>query len=289
MIKTIFVPLSGSDTDTGVLATALAVARPLAAHLRFFHLRLSPGEAAAYAPHADFSVGSGITNALELLRQEGDVLAAKAFANCHEFCEANQVRIQETPGPGESVSASWMEETENVIQRQMFHARHSDLSVLGRPRNRDFMPRRLIEILLVGSGRPVVIAPDSAPQSVTGIIAVGWKETAEAARAVTAALPLLARARRVILLGVTEDGKSSRPALDALAHQMAWHGISADTHVISDEEGPPRTQLLETAVRMNADLLVVGGFGHSQLREELFGGVTRSLIDEATLPVFMQH
>ncbi len=118
---------------------------------------------------------------------------------------------------------------------------------------------------------------------------MGWKETPEAARAVTAALPLLARARRVVLLGVTEDGKSSRAALDALARQMAWHGISAETYVIPEEEGPPRTQLLEAAVRLNADLLVVGGFGHSQLREQLFGGVTRSLIDEAPLPVFMLH
>lgn len=289
MIKTIFVPLSGAEGDRSVFATALAVARPLSAHLRFFHLRVSAAEAAVHAPHTDFSMGSGISAAFKLLQEQVDSLAECAFTNCHELCEANEVRIQDTPGPGEGVSASWMEETENAAERLIFHARHSDLLVLGRPQDRDFMPAGLIERLLVEAGRPLIIAPESAPQSVTDTIVVGWKETPEAARAVTAALPLLARARRVVLLSVMEDGKSPRKSLDALVHQLAWHGISADTLVIPAVEGPPRKQLLDTAVRTNADLLVVGGSGHSQLREWLFGGVTRSLIDEATLPVFMLH
>ncbi len=172
MIKTIFVPLSAP-----IPTAACSRPRwPLPGRSRricdSFTCALSPGEAAAYAPHTDFSVGSGITAALELLQKEVDTLAANAFANCHKFCEANAVRIQETPGPGESVSASWMEETENAAKRLMFHARHSDLLVLGRPRNRDFMPHGLIETLLVGSGRPVIIAPDSATAERDGLLSL---------------------------------------------------------------------------------------------------------------------
>jgi nucleotide-binding universal stress UspA family protein len=123
----------------------------------------------------------------------------------------------------------------------------------------------------------------------TGTIVVGWKETPEAARAVTAALPLIERARRVILLSIAEDGAASRAALEDLSLQLRWHGITAEVRV--DIERPDRatTQLQQTASQAGADLLVIGGFGHGALREHLVGGVTKTLIDAAALPVFMLH
>ncbi len=289
MIKTVLVPASGSDTDAGVFATALAVAQPLAAHLQFFHLHLSVGEAAIYTPHVDFCRGPAITDALESLRRQGNTLAANALVNFKKFCSANGVRLQDGPGAEQAVSASWLEETCDAASRLMFHARHSDAVVLGRTRNRDCMPAGLIETLLAGCGRPVIIAPDVAPPSVMGTIVVGWKETAEAARAVTAALPLLERARQVILLSIVEDGAASREALGDLALQLRWHGISAEVRVKIEDPGRAASQLQEAAAQAGADLLVVGGFGHGPLREYLFGGVTQTLIDAASLPVFMLH
>jgi nucleotide-binding universal stress UspA family protein len=289
MIRTILVPVSGSDTDAGVFATALALAQPLAAHLQFFHLHLSPGEAALHAPHVDFSRGPAITEALKTLRRQGNTLAANARVNCQKFCDTHGVRFQDGPSAEQAVSASWVEEEYDAVPRLMFHARHNDAVVLGRARNRDFLPGGLIETLLVGCGRPVIIAPDVPPRSMTGTIVVGWKETPEAARAVTAALPLIERARRVILLSIAEDGAASRAALEDLSLQLRWHGITAEVRV--DIERPDRatTQLQQTASQAGADLLVIGGFGHGALREHLVGGVTKTLIDAAALPVFMLH
>ncbi len=289
MIKTILVPTSGSRSDDSVFATALAVARPLDAHLEFYHLRLTVYEAAVRAPHVQFCRGRAMTDALEHLRAQDEQLSANAVKHFEAFCSASKVAVQATPTTREEISANWSEETDQPEMNLMFHARHSDLVVLGRARNVDLMPNNLIEMLLVGCGRPIVIAPDSPPTSVTGTIVVGWKETSEAARALAAAMPLLRRAQRVVLVGVAEGGAAAPEALDHLMRQLAWHGIAAETRVSGDKSKPVAAQLLQAAADLHADLLVVGGFGHAPLREVVFGGVTQTLIEHAELPVFILH
>lgn len=289
MIKTILVPTSGSSTDDSVFTTALALARPLAAHLGFYHVRLTTGEAASQAPHAAFCVGSGLTPALAYLHEEEDLLAATAAAHFKDFCKSHSVAVRSAPGFAETVSASWCEEIDSPASRLMFHARHSDLIVLARPHHIDYMPSRLIEDLLIGSGRPIVIAPDSAPKGSIDTIVVGWKETPEAARALTAALPLLERAKKVVLVSVTEGGSVMPQTLKHLAWQLAWHGIAAEPCVIEAKASEAATALSRTAADIHADLLVIGGYGHRPLREFVLGGVTQSLIKNAKLPVFILH
>ncbi|HEY6927967.1 MAG TPA: universal stress protein [Steroidobacteraceae bacterium] len=289
MIKTIFVPVSGSDTDARVFATALAIARPFGAHLRFYHLHLSAGEAAARAPQVDHAMGQALASSLEYLRSQADALSVSALAHYKEFCELNEVRMRSEPTSSGPVSASWTQETRGAMERLMFHARHSDVVVLGRPRNRDFMPVGIIESLLMGSGRPIVLAPDNATPQAINTIVVGWKETPEASRAMAAAVPLLEEAERVVLLSMAEEGAAPTEALEDLARQLAWHGVSAQVHVTVERSGPARHQLRRVATQLEADLLVVGGFGHGQFRERMFGGVTQALIDEAMVPVFMAH
>ncbi len=287
MYKTILVPTSGSDTDAAVFATALALAKPFAAHLRFFHLHLSLGEAAARVPHVEFARGPAIADALEHLRKQGDRRSADASRHCQEFCRSNSIPMDEAPGCG-AVSASWLVETRDAASTLLFHARHSDAVVLGRAHGRELIPG-LIGRLLTESGRPVIIAPDAPLRGLSGTVVVGWKETPEAARALATALPLLERAQRVVLLSVTEDAATSSEAVEDLARQLAWHGVSAEIHVIGEESGTARTQLERIAVQLDADLLVVGGYGHGQFREQVFGGVTQSLIDGALLPIMMVH
>ncbi len=289
MIKTILVPTSGSDTDHGVFTVALALGRALAAHLDIFHVRLSMGEAALRAPHMQFCMGEALPEALERLRRRDEQLAANASRHFVEFCAAHQIVVRDVPVAAEQISARFLQEKDHAEARLLFHARHSDLIVLGRPRHVDLMPPKLLETLLMGSGRPIVIAPHSPPASVTGTVVVGWKETAQAARSLTAAMPLLCRAQRVVIIGVVEKADGVLEGLEHLAHQLAWHGIAAETRLIVDPSRPAAQLLLRAAGELDAGLLVVGAFGHRPLQELIFGGVTQAMIDQAELPVFIMH
>jgi len=289
LIKNILVPASGSPTDRGVFGAALALARPLGAHLAFLHVRIPTAEAAARAPHVDLCMGQGLTDALDHLSEEEARLAMTAFQHFNEFCRKNALPVITDPKPSDAVSAGWNQVTGHTEARLAILARHSDLVVLGRPKRVDYMPGRLIENLLMNCGRPLLIAPDSAPKQLTGTVAVGWKETPEAARALTAAMPILQAAQRVVVLGVAENDQAVAGSLDDLVRQLRWHGIDAQSRVIARKAGKAAVELPQAAAELQADLLVVGGFGRGPLRELVFGGVTRSLIDQAPCAVFMLH
>jgi nucleotide-binding universal stress UspA family protein len=118
---------------------------------------------------------------------------------------------------------------------------------------------------------------------------VGWKETPEAARALSAGMPILVNSRRVILARVEDGDFAQSGALDDLARQLAWQGIAAETQMIG-ADGRSIAQLLHAAAEAaHADLLVVGAYGHGRIRELVFGGVTQSFLEGARLPVFMAH
>ena len=287
MFKTILVPTSGSASDKGVFETALAVAKPFNAHLRFVHVRVTGGEAVARVPHAEFCRGAAISQVLEDVQEHGDTLANQALRHVHEFCSSHTIELRDEPRGPAAVTASWCEERDQAGARLLLHARHCALTVLGRREHSDFMPTGLLEELLLKSGRPILIVPQSNPPSTFETIAVGWKETPESARVLSASLPLLERARSVYLLAVAENGAASAKVLEDLADELAWHGIHAQPKLI---EGPsPKTELQRAAARIGANLLVVGAFGHGPLRESVFGGVTQSLMTQADIPVFMLH
>lgn len=290
LIKSIFVPVSGSPTDNAVFATALAVARPLEAHLDFYHVRLSTGEAAARAPHLDFCVGSALPKALAFVETREKQLASSAAEHFKLFCSKNSISICEVPEASNTVSARWLQNEDGTAGPLVSYARHNDLVVVGRPHHEDYMPIMLMEDLLVGCGRPIIIAPDTSPKTVTGTIVVGWKETPESARALGAAYPLLEKAKRVVLLTIAEEGSGSPLSLAHLAQQLKWHGITVEPLVIPNRSKEDLTgQLTRVVAELHADMLVVGGFGHSRLRELIFGGLTQSLLEHADLSVFMMR
>jgi nucleotide-binding universal stress UspA family protein len=174
-------------------------------------------------------------------------------------------------------------------RRVMFCARHYDLIVLGRPTGPNGLPPDLLERLLLGCGRPLLIAPPQLSDPLLGTVMVCWKETAEAARAVGAAMPLLAKAERVILAGVEEGDPSLAGGLADLSHQLAWHGVSASVEFMSSVAGPTSKVLMEAARSHQAGLLIMGGYGHSHMREIVFGGFTQSVLESAEMTVFLIH
>ena len=175
-------------------------------------------------------------------------------------------------------------------------AHHADLVVFRQPDPANPRAARigeLIEQVLLHSGRPLLLIPYAGRFTALGRnVLIAWTETREAARAVHDALPLLADAALVTaltLLAPSQAGPDAIPPAAELVRHLERHGIHAVAARSVTEDIPDADALLSYACDLGADLLVMGGYGHSPLRERLRGGVTRSLLRHMTLPVLMSH
>jgi len=171
------------------------------------------------------------------------------------------------------------------------YARCSDLSIVGQVDPDHPTPatdRQTAQEVLLSSGRPVLVVPYCGQfDRIADTVLLGWNGTREAARAINDAVPLLGPARLVTLLAINPRG-GDIPTIGMVRH-LERHGIKVTaTHTVAEEIGAGDV-LLNYASNIGADLLVVGGYGHSRVREIMLGGVTRSLFREMTLPVFMSH
>jgi nucleotide-binding universal stress UspA family protein len=290
MMKTILVPAGGGNADAPVFDTALVVARPLAAHLEFVHVHLAAGDAAAHTPHMEFARGAAIAKALDTLAGKAAQRAAAARQNVQDFCARNRIEMFEAPHAAAGVTARWRQDDGEPMERLAFHARHHDLVVMARPTQLDGLPPDRLETLLLSCGRPLLITPPTVPMRALGTVMVCWKETSEAARALSAAMPLLAKAKRVVIACVEEAGAGAlTEAIGEVIRELAWNGIAAEPQVLPRKGRSTAETLFAAARGLDADLMVMGAYGHRYLREALFGGCTQSAIDSAECPVFLVH
>ena len=174
------------------------------------------------------------------------------------------------------------------------HARYGDLAIVARqdPADRQAGLPGLVESLVLTSGRPTIVLPPRCTATPIRRILVGWNAGREATRAVADALPLLARADAVEILVVDRDGHfaghGEEPGADVARH-LARHGVRVEVRRLSSGGKDAGRLLLSRAAAFSADLIVMGAYGHSQLSEWIFGGVTRTVLREAELPVLMSR
>jgi len=173
-------------------------------------------------------------------------------------------------------------------------ARYADLLVLGQADPDDHEEGGLLldlpEQVLLQGGRPVLLVPRSGSFTPPGRHAlVAWNGSREAARAVTAALPLLQHAGQVTLavLGASQGDHGEEPGAD-IALYLARHEIKVNV-LVQPRPADAGKAILALASELGADLLVMGAYGHSRWREMVLGGATRSILAQATLPVLLMH
>jgi nucleotide-binding universal stress UspA family protein len=176
------------------------------------------------------------------------------------------------------------------------HARYTDLTIVGQidQANPGGGAARMIpEETLLSSGRPLVILPYAGKfQNIGRNVVVGWKPTREAARALADALPILEQAAKVTVLTVNPDrGPDTEPGIAAadIAVHLARHGVHVEARTTIADDIETGDVLLNEVADHNADLLVIGGYGHPRIREAMFGGVTRHILRSMTVPVLMAH
>ncbi|ACG80118.1 universal stress protein UspA (plasmid) [Phenylobacterium zucineum HLK1] len=172
-------------------------------------------------------------------------------------------------------------------------ARDADLIVVAAPdrRGADGEQRPDAADLVLGSGRPVLLTPPAVIRLEARRIVVGWKDTREARRAVSDALPLLQLAEEVLVQSVCEDDGSRAAAHDdaaAVAANLRRRGVEARAEV-AVTDAPPAEQLDIAAAALGADLIVTGAYGHSRRAEWAFGGVTRDLLHAPQRFVLLSH
>lgn len=291
MIKTIFVPATGNGTDTACFAAALSVARSFAAHIDALHVRLDPVEVAV-AMSSDVSGGMLLEGMIDDLTRDADERENKARAGFVDFCTREGLSLSGEPVGAAVPSAAFHVETGQEARWMPAYGMTADLVVAARgAAGKDAVAQSTLELLLLETGRPLLIPADEArPAAAAERIAVAWKPTPQAARAVASAMPFLARAKEVAVLTVEEE-EGRRDDLERLARYFAWHGIKAvATRLTPGTHGAyGGAETLLAAASANSDLLVMGGYGHTRLREWVFGGFTQRMLAAAPLPVLLAH
>ena len=193
--------------------------------------------------------------------------------------------------------AVWSDLTEfPVIGGFARQALYADLMVLGQhdfsAREAADVPLDFAEEVIAASGKPALVIPSvGAQRDVGATVVIAWKETPQAARAVAAAMPLLQRARRVHVVtwspALPDNAVASSPL--GLETYLRAHHVEATWHRYGEEPSHLGELLLSTAFDLEADLLVMGCYGHSRAREWVLGGMSRTILQSMTLPVLMAH
>ena len=293
----ILLPLNGASTDAAALALGLRLARRFRAHLQVLHIGADSREVAPLA-------GEGLSGAMvEEMMSAADREAKRRVLDIRTLFEIalkqdvaanadDPVTLRASlPASGSGSARLPGVDFRTRVGREhelVAHAaRLSDLIVVPHPDVEEAISSsEALHAVLFDSGRPVIIAPKQVPQAIGQRICIAWNGTAESASAVLSALEWLHRADAVQVLH-SEAYQRRGPTAAELVSYLAGHGIAATSARFDPVGGEVGAGLLAAAAAFNADLLAMGAYSHSRLRQLILGGVTRHVIGRATLPVLM--
>jgi nucleotide-binding universal stress UspA family protein len=287
MFKSMLVPLTGFHSDKAALESAYLAGRLFDAHVECLCVRPKPAHFTVGAVESYFVNEASAAKFLaeDELRTE---TARIAFA---EFCENRQVTLADAPGP-KGVSVALREITGDAVETTIAQSRFHDLVVLGRAPAASGLSTGGIGAVLVGSGRPVLLAPERTPETLAATIVIAWKDAPEAARALAVSMPFLEKANKIVVLGADEDGAKTGAAAESaekIANLLRWNGLKAEARYIAPGGQVLPDAVLGAAGACGADMLVMGAYGHSRARELVFGGFTRHVLASSLLPVLLFH
>ncbi len=276
MIKDIIVNLTTGQARDVAGPYAISIAETFGAHVG--------GVAFAYEPVIPPTImGSIPASLIESQRTENEKAATDARARFDEAARRAGVSSESI-----SVWASLAGSADHFGAM----ARRFDVSVVAQAGPDTFaLEEVIVEGALFGSGRPVVVVPYIQKSGVKlDRVMIAWDASRAAARAVADAMPFLARANRVeVVIVASERPKSDEiPGAD-IGHHLARHGLKVEVKRIVATDTDVANTILSHAADSAADFIVMGGYGHSRLREFILGGATRGILSSMTVPVLMSH
>jgi nucleotide-binding universal stress UspA family protein len=283
-MKNILVHLEISPLLESALDCALLVGRRFDSYIEGLHMR--PGQPDVIAAGADGFVAAApdLVAGFEREAKDRSERARQAF---EQFVARYGL---ERPVDGRvSLSADWRIELSSGPAAIGSIGRVFDLIVVGRPLRDSITPSMAaLESALFEAGRPILVAPPQAPETIGERIVIAWNCSTETARTVGFAMPFLKRAKHVMVLQV-ERSTVPGPSAAEMSLGLRRHGIEAEWKEVSPGERGTGAAMLEHAARDEADLLIKGAYTQSRLRQMIFGGATSHILAETKMPVFMAN
>jgi nucleotide-binding universal stress UspA family protein len=279
-MKTILVPTESHDAMRSALMTALVMARRFNSYIEGFALRFRVNEFVA--------VDMAGAIPLESLREESLDEARRARVLFESFMQENGVPRADRDAA--TLSYGWLNDAPEGEGFVGSHGRVFDIIVMGRSdANSPGFHDKAIEAGLFESGRPLLIAPPSPPREIATNILVAWNNSTEQARTTAFAMPLLHQAERVTVLNVEGGAAVPGPSAAQIVQYLRRNDIAAVPMTVGLDGGTTGEAILRVAQSLGCDLLIKGAYTQSRLRQMIFGGATRHILANATLPVVMAN
>ncbi len=282
--KSILVPFSGDQKEISALDVAFSLSKDFSAHVSCLHTVVE-------AKLADYP-GIGVTAAaLKNLMSDikhSNLEQAHSARKIFEECEKrHHVQSGKTMEIGK---ATFVPKVGDIAKIIALRGRLADLIVMGRTFKEISTHHADASIAaLFETGRPVVFTPQKSTRIAGDNIAIAWNGSAQASRAIALAMPLLTMARQVSVITIGEGGDKEIPSGEELEVYLTLHGVKSKAIHIAKPKGSVGETLMSTLKEIKADFLVMGAFTHHRLRQMIIGGVTNSIMDQATIPVLMAH
>lgn len=287
--KTLFLPLAFEETAAAATDSGLQLAAAFGAHLMAHHVRQ---RFATYPPVDFFPAGGSAAT----IAASGHDEATAAFARTmravfEERCDAagaNIVPVSEALKQSR-VTASWSETTGQIAREYALAARASDLVVAALPDPTEiYLEREILEEILIQSGAPLLMVPRGGLRDMPRRPLVAWDGSLQAARVVRAALPFLRQSEEVVLLTIGETDAGT-PGPEAAKHWLERAGLPVAAWGVEPSGEPVGAQILDACARAGSDLVTLGGYSSSRLREAILGGVTLHMLHNSPVPLMMVH
>ena len=276
-MKTILIPTEDHDAMPAVLEAARLVALAFDSYMEGFAVRPSLASYMTVEPVNSMAISGAF---------EGDT-ANQARGEFESFMQTHAV----PQGVREPAVFSYGWPREEAAEDAFIgnRGRVFDLIVLGRPGPEPQNPRMPpLEAALFDSGRPVLVVPPSVPQTLARNVLVAWNGSTEQARTNAYAIPFLRLANKVTILTV-EGGTTPGPSGEEAACHLRRNGIKATALTVKPGARTSGEIILDRATTLGCDLLVKSAYTQSRLRQMIFGGATRHILANATLPILMAH
>ena len=284
-VRKVLLPLTGTEAGEAALATALLIARIWNAHVTALHVRVDARDVAPLA--GEGLSGAMIEEMMSATERESTDRAHAVRTMFDRFVAQHGVPVSEPRHAGGVASASFAAVTgreEDLVAQQ---ARLADLTIVPHPEaGEDVSSSDALHAVLFDSGRPVLIAPQVTPPKIGTRVCIAWNGTAESAASVWAAMPWMQRAEAVRVLSADEYQRRGPGAQD-LAEYLALHGVNAELATFRPIDREVGAGMLKSARDFGCDLLSMGAYSHSRLRQLILGGVTRHVLERSDLPVMM--